>query len=488
MFSLPGHLAPLAGGATGGKLGQLAALDTPNPVLYIEYPSGRLKLHGTIARSAHKWITLQCAVRSTSRGDSSAPNIVCEDVFDAIVTFTAATWVGAAADNPAEVALPIPAWLLQVPTGTEPPDAAAFQFGCGARASVAAATATAADARRVRAAARERAAGAGVGADSVAVDERVSAARDVGSTGGTSARASVPAARAPRRSAVAAVVRYTEVESDVDERVGYADNADDDSGPGNNGGVDVVAASAGTGDVSDGSDAVGRQVRATAAVSATRAARGRASATATATSRRTPAVVSIDGSDSCADEDGDVGEEDVWPVTSKPRRRSTPATSPPQRDSAGSLSVEDTASSKSKAKRASITKAVVMSPHKLAAAASLLRTGYAPSTSSIWASPIARGSEPVVASSSTAALADASSAAAASRSKPVQRAAMTGVSGDAWWQMDAEEGGDVVNVSGGVSEAGKAAGQLDAKAPLTAVAARTWGTLAALVPPPSRRS
>jgi hypothetical protein len=38
LFSFPGRLAPLAG---GGKLGQLAGLDTPNPVLYIDFPQVR---------------------------------------------------------------------------------------------------------------------------------------------------------------------------------------------------------------------------------------------------------------------------------------------------------------------------------------------------------------------------------------------------------------------------------------------------------------
>jgi hypothetical protein len=38
LFAFPGRLAPLA---AGGKLGQLSALDTPNPVLHIELPQVR---------------------------------------------------------------------------------------------------------------------------------------------------------------------------------------------------------------------------------------------------------------------------------------------------------------------------------------------------------------------------------------------------------------------------------------------------------------
>ncbi|KAI5311384.1 hypothetical protein L3X38_000306 [Prunus dulcis] len=44
LFSFPGHLAPIG----GGKIRALKNLGTKNPVLYLDFPQGRMKLFGTI--------------------------------------------------------------------------------------------------------------------------------------------------------------------------------------------------------------------------------------------------------------------------------------------------------------------------------------------------------------------------------------------------------------------------------------------------------
>ncbi|KAL6322216.1 hypothetical protein AAG906_005169 [Vitis piasezkii] len=44
LFSFPGLLAPIA----GGKIGELKDLGTKNPILYLDFPQGQMKLFGTI--------------------------------------------------------------------------------------------------------------------------------------------------------------------------------------------------------------------------------------------------------------------------------------------------------------------------------------------------------------------------------------------------------------------------------------------------------
>lgn len=96
LFSFPGLMAPVA----AGKLGELTNLDSKNPILYVDFPQGRLKLFGTIVYSKNKYLTLHFA-----RG---AGNIVCEDCFESLVVFSVAWWIGTKENNPEEVRLPWP--------------------------------------------------------------------------------------------------------------------------------------------------------------------------------------------------------------------------------------------------------------------------------------------------------------------------------------------------------------------------------------------
>uniref|UniRef100_A0A0D9WUE7 DNA-binding protein RHL1 n=1 Tax=Leersia perrieri TaxID=77586 RepID=A0A0D9WUE7_9ORYZ len=100
LFSFPGLLAPAAAAASGGRVGELADLGTKNPVLYLEFPQGRMKLLGTHAYPKNKYLTLQMS-RSTK-------GVVCEDVFESLIVFSEAWWVGTKEDNPEELKLDFP--------------------------------------------------------------------------------------------------------------------------------------------------------------------------------------------------------------------------------------------------------------------------------------------------------------------------------------------------------------------------------------------
>ncbi|KAL2629673.1 hypothetical protein R1flu_014359 [Riccia fluitans] len=102
LFAFPGLLAPVA----GGKFGELTHLDSRNPVLYIDFPVGRLKLFGTIVYPKNKYLTMHFL---PGRGD-----IVCEDCFESLVVFPESWWVGTKEENPEELQLPFPKDFQQV--------------------------------------------------------------------------------------------------------------------------------------------------------------------------------------------------------------------------------------------------------------------------------------------------------------------------------------------------------------------------------------
>ncbi|KVI07464.1 hypothetical protein Ccrd_014161, partial [Cynara cardunculus var. scolymus] len=70
LFSFPGLLAPVS----GGKVGELKDLGSKNPILYLDFPQGRMKLFGTIVYPKNRYLTLQF-----SKGGK---NVMCEDYFD----------------------------------------------------------------------------------------------------------------------------------------------------------------------------------------------------------------------------------------------------------------------------------------------------------------------------------------------------------------------------------------------------------------------
>ncbi|MQL81880.1 hypothetical protein Taro_014350 [Colocasia esculenta] len=96
LFSFPGLLAPIS----GGRIGELANLSTGNPVLYLEFPQGRMKLFGTVVYPKNKYLTLQFS--------RSSKGVLCEDSFESMIVFSEAWWVGRKEDNPEEIQLDFP--------------------------------------------------------------------------------------------------------------------------------------------------------------------------------------------------------------------------------------------------------------------------------------------------------------------------------------------------------------------------------------------
>lgn len=82
LFSFPGLLAPKG----GGRIGELKNLGTQNPILYLDFPQGRMKLFGTILYPENRYLTLQF-----SRGGK---NVMCEDYFDNMIIFSDGWWIG----------------------------------------------------------------------------------------------------------------------------------------------------------------------------------------------------------------------------------------------------------------------------------------------------------------------------------------------------------------------------------------------------------
>ncbi|THF95860.1 hypothetical protein TEA_024511 [Camellia sinensis var. sinensis] len=119
LFSFPGLLSPIS----GGKIGELKDLGTKNPILYLDFPQGQMKLFGTIVYPKNRYLTLQFS--------RSGKNVMCEDYFDTMevtsnvghgimaqleehrawkleIVFSDAWWIGKKHENPEEAHLEFP--------------------------------------------------------------------------------------------------------------------------------------------------------------------------------------------------------------------------------------------------------------------------------------------------------------------------------------------------------------------------------------------
>ncbi|KAB5560781.1 hypothetical protein DKX38_005738 [Salix brachista] len=103
LFSFPGLLGPING---GGKIGELKDLSSKNPVLYLDFPQGQMKLFGTILYPKNRYLTLQFS--------RSGKNVMCEDYFDHMIIFSEAWWIGTKEQNPEELKLDFPKELFEV--------------------------------------------------------------------------------------------------------------------------------------------------------------------------------------------------------------------------------------------------------------------------------------------------------------------------------------------------------------------------------------
>ncbi|GLI61961.1 hypothetical protein VaNZ11_004524, partial [Volvox africanus] len=90
--------------ATAGRMGTLTRLDTRNPVMYLDFPEGRLKFFGTLVFPRAKYMALRVGVASSA---------MAEDVFENLLVFSEAWWIGTAEENPEEKEMPMPSHLQQ---------------------------------------------------------------------------------------------------------------------------------------------------------------------------------------------------------------------------------------------------------------------------------------------------------------------------------------------------------------------------------------
>lgn len=87
-------------------MGTLDKMDTSNPVLYIEFPIGRIKCVGKMVHSSTKYLAMQF----TKKGKQ----VVCQDIFQHIIVFDKVFFVGKPESNPKEDAMEMPDELYQV--------------------------------------------------------------------------------------------------------------------------------------------------------------------------------------------------------------------------------------------------------------------------------------------------------------------------------------------------------------------------------------
>lgn len=113
LFQFPGRLNLC--GSTGAKFGDLTNLSTSNPVLYVDYPNGRLKLCGTLVYPKNKYLAIK--YRKKAKKSSQTPCLESRGTFDALVVFPEFYWIGTKEKNPDEKELPLPDELLKKPEG-----------------------------------------------------------------------------------------------------------------------------------------------------------------------------------------------------------------------------------------------------------------------------------------------------------------------------------------------------------------------------------
>ena len=96
VFILP---ASLSVSGVGGKLGTIANMDTQFPVLYIDFPTGRVKLQGRIVEPRATLMPLTFKKKG--------PAVVKASV-KTVIVFSKTSWIGTKEENPDETPLPMP--------------------------------------------------------------------------------------------------------------------------------------------------------------------------------------------------------------------------------------------------------------------------------------------------------------------------------------------------------------------------------------------
>ncbi|EWM21784.1 dna-binding protein rhl1 [Nannochloropsis gaditana] len=83
----------------GGKLGTIALMDTETPVLYLDFPQGRMKCQGRIVRPE---------VRLLPLAFEGKRSVTCKDLVNTLVVFSKVWWIGTEKENPEEKPWPFP--------------------------------------------------------------------------------------------------------------------------------------------------------------------------------------------------------------------------------------------------------------------------------------------------------------------------------------------------------------------------------------------
>ena len=96
VFILP---ACLSANGVGGKLGTIANMNTGFPVLYIDYPIGRMKLQGRLVESNATYMPMRL---------KRSGKIMVKNAVKTVIVFSKTSWIGTKAENPEEKPLPMP--------------------------------------------------------------------------------------------------------------------------------------------------------------------------------------------------------------------------------------------------------------------------------------------------------------------------------------------------------------------------------------------
>ena len=103
----PGHLNVIK----EGKMGEMREMHTQSPVVYLDFPNGRIKLLGTIVRpKSTRYFTLNAKSRDRMN---------LEEWFDNVIIFPTWYWIGSSAENPEEKPLAMPTELSDLSDAAE---------------------------------------------------------------------------------------------------------------------------------------------------------------------------------------------------------------------------------------------------------------------------------------------------------------------------------------------------------------------------------
>ena len=91
--------ACLSANGVGGKLGTIANMNTGFPVLYIDFPIGRMKLQGRLVEPKTALMPL-----TFKKGGK----IVAKNPVKTVIVFSKTSWIGTREENPEEKPLPMP--------------------------------------------------------------------------------------------------------------------------------------------------------------------------------------------------------------------------------------------------------------------------------------------------------------------------------------------------------------------------------------------